>query len=112
MSAEAELQSTSMHASKTNAARPRWYLIPVRVLLVTFLLTLLCFAASLLLGILGLVIAGRLRGIPPNMTTAYRHIALPAAATVAAIVLISASVMEIRHYRQTKALAEIERISR
>ena len=93
------------------ASKPRWYLIPVRVLLVTFLLTLLSFAVSLLLGILGLVIAARLRGLHPNLPTAYRYIALPAAAAVGAIVLISASVMEIRHYRQTKALAEIERIS-
>jgi len=98
-----------MPATNTPAARPRWYLIPVRVLLVTFLLTLLSFAVSLLLGILGLVISARLRGIPPNMPAAYRHVALPAAATVAAIVFISASVMEIRHYRQSKVLAEIER---
>ena len=87
-------------------------MIPVRVLLVTFLLTLLVFAVSLLLGILGLVIAARLRGFHPNMTTAYRYIALPRAATVGAVVLIAATVIEIRHYRQTKALAEIERISR
>jgi hypothetical protein len=45
------------------------------------------------------------------MTAAYRHIALPAAATISAIVLSSASVIEVRHYRQNKALAEIERIS-
>jgi|SRR5579863_1505152 len=101
-----------MPAAQTPANKPRWYFIPVRVLLVTFLLTLLAFAVSLLLGILGLALTSRLRGIPPNMTTAYRHIALPAVATIAVIVLISASVMEIRHYRQTKALAEIERISR
>jgi len=92
--------------------KPAWYLIPVRVLLVTFLLTLLSFAVSLLLGILGLVIAARLQGIHPNMTTAYRHIALPTAAVVSAIVLISASAIEIRRYHQGKALLEIERISR
>jgi hypothetical protein len=100
-----------MSASNKPATKPGWYLIPMRVLLVTFLLTLLAFAVSLLLGILGLVIAARVRGFHPNMTTAYRHIALPAAAIVGAIVLISASVIEIRRYRQTKALAEIERIS-
>jgi hypothetical protein len=100
-----------MPPSKQTASKPRWYLIPVRILLVTFLLTLLSFAVSLLLGILGLVLAARLRGLHPNLPTAYRYIALPAAAAVGAIVLISASVLEIRHYRQTKALAEIERIS-
>ena len=101
-----------MPATQTHAVKPRWFVIPVRVLIITFLLTLLSFAVSLLLGIVGLMISARLRGFHPNMTTAYRHIAFPAAGTVAAIVLISASVMEIRHYRQSKALAEIERISR
>ena len=100
-----------MVASSELVAKPRWHLIPVRVLLVTFLLTLLVFAISLLLGILGVVIAARLRGLHPNMSIAYRYIALPIAAIAAAIVLISSSVMEIRRYRQTKALAEIERIS-
>jgi hypothetical protein len=46
------------------------------------------------------------------MTTAYRHIALPTAAAATAIILISTSAIEIRRYRQTKTLAEIERISR
>jgi hypothetical protein len=94
-----------------SARKLGWYLIPVRILLATFLLTLLSFAVSLLLGILGLLIAARLRGLPPNLTAAYRYIAVPAAATVGIIVLISASVIEVRHYRQTQALAEIERIS-
>jgi len=100
-----------MSPGKSLVTKPRWYLIPVRVLLVTFLLTLLVFAVSLLLGILGLVIAARFRGFHPNMTTAYRHIALPLAATAAVVVSIAATVIEIRHYRQNKALAEIERIS-
>ena len=100
-----------MPPSKSLAGKPRWYLIPIRVLLVTFLLILLAFAVSLLLGILGLVIAARWRGVHPNMTIAYRHIALPATAVVCVIVLIASSVIEIRQYRQTKALAEIERIS-
>jgi len=100
-----------MSPSKTLAAKPRWYLIPVRVLLVTFLLTLLGFALSLLLGILGLAIAAGGRGLNPDMTAAYRHFALPSAAVIGVIVLIAASVIEIRHYRQAKALAGIERIS-
>jgi hypothetical protein len=97
---------------KKAASKPGWFFIPVRVLLVTFLLTLLSFAVSLLLGILALVIVARLQGLHPNMTTAYRHIALPIAAGASVLALIAASVMEVRRYRQTKALAEIERISR
>jgi hypothetical protein len=60
--------------------QPRWYLIPARVLLVTFLLTALSFAISLLL-------------------------------TVGVIVLVTIVSMEIRHYRQAKVLADIERAS-
>ena len=93
-------------------AQPRWYLIPARVLPVTFLVTLLSFAVSLLLGIVGTVILSHMRGVYPNMTLAYRHIALPAAASVAVIVFIAATVIEIRNYRQTKALAGIVRASR
>ena len=101
-----------MPPNKNPAQEPHWYVIPARILLITFLMTLLSFAVSLLLGIVGIVITARLRGLHPNLTIAYRHIAFPVAAAVGAIALVSTSVMEIRHYRQTKALAEIEHISR
>src|SRR5262245_54830785 len=91
--------------------QPRWYMIPIRVLLVTFIVTLLSFAVSLFLGISGVVLAAKLRGVHPNMTIAYRHIALPAAATVAGIVVVSAVFMELRHYRQARTLHRIERAS-
>ena len=100
-----------MSPAKTPARQPRWFWIPVRVLLVTFLLTLLSFAVSLLLGILGLTAGAKLRGTPANMAIAYRHLAVPAAAMVGAVVLVSAIAMEVRHFRQAKALAEIERVS-
>jgi len=87
---------------------PRWYLIPVRVLLVTFVVSLLSFAVSLLLGICGVELAAKLHGIPPDLRIAYRLIAAPAAGVVAAIVLISASFMEVRHYRRLKVLQRIE----
>jgi amino acid transporter len=87
--------------------KQRWYLIPVRIVLVTFIVTLLSFAVSLLLGIFGVLLAAKLRGVHPNMTLAYRDVALPVAGIVAAIVLVSATVMEVRHYRQTKALGNI-----
>jgi uncharacterized membrane protein YfcA len=100
-----------MPSTATPVRPPRWYLIPIRVLLVTFIVTLLSFAVSLLLGIGGTVVAAKLRGIHPDMTFAYRHVALPVAATVAAIVLVSACFMEARHYRQAKTLSQIERVS-
>ena len=85
-------------------------MIPFRVLLVTFLLTLLAFAVSLLLGIVGVVVGARLRAGTPNMQVAYRDVAAPVAATVFAIVLVSSIFMEVRNYRQAKTLAGIEKI--
>jgi|ERR1700690_699157 len=96
---------------QTSARPPRWYLIPVRVALATFIVTLISFAVSLLLGILGTLLAAKLRGISPDMTFAYRHVALPVAGMVAAIVLVSAIFMEVRHYRRSRVLAQIERAS-
>jgi hypothetical protein len=89
---------------------PRWYAIPVRVLLVTFIGTLLSFAVSLLLGIIGTVAVSALRGVHPDMTVAYRQIALPAAVVAGSIIFILVLTMEIRHYRQSKTLAAIERM--
>jgi hypothetical protein len=88
----------------------RWYAIPARVLLVTFIGTLLSFAVSLLLGILGTVIVSAVRHVPPNMTVAYREVALPAAVVAGGIIFVLALAMEIRHYRQSKTLAAIERM--
>jgi len=90
---------------------PRWYTIPIRVGLITFISTLLCFAVTLLFAILGTVITARLRGVHPDMRIAYHYIALPVAAVAGSIILVLALVMEIRHYRQTKTLASIERLS-
>ena len=90
---------------------PRWFYIPVRVFLVTFLLTLLFFAVSLMLGILGTVIAAWRRGLRPNMTNAYWHVAAPVAAVAGAIVLVSMIVLEVRRYRREKALTAIARSS-
>jgi hypothetical protein len=90
---------------------PHWYGVPVRVALLTFLGTLITFAVSLLLAILGTVIVAVMRGVHPDMRIAYRHIALPVALAAGGIIFLVALVMEIRHYRQAKTLTAIERIS-
>jgi hypothetical protein len=89
-----------MPASKSPAWTPRWFMIPVRVVLVTLLLSLLTFAVTLLLGILGIVLGARARGVHPDMAVAYKRIALPSAGVVGAVVLISSIFMEFRHYRE------------
>ena len=90
---------------------PRWYGIPMRVFAVTFIGTLLSFAVSLLLAIVGTVVASALRGIHPDLRIAYRFIALPMALVAGAIIFVLSVAMEIRHYRQTKTLSAIERLS-
>jgi len=89
---------------------PHWYGSAVRVLLVTFIGTLLCFALGLLLAILGLMTVSALRGVHPDMRIAYRMIALPGALVAGGIIFVLALMMEIRHYRQTKTLSAIERL--
>jgi hypothetical protein len=91
-----------MSPANAPSAKLRWFWIPLRVLLVTFLLTLLAFAVCLLLGILGLVISAWLRGVHPNMAIAYRQFAFPAAAIAAVIALIAAIAMEFRYARTTQ----------
>ena len=93
------------------AKSPRWFWIPLRVLLVTFLLTLLCFAVSLFLGILGILLHAWVSGSHPNMAAAYRHFAAPVAGVAAFVALVLTVILEIRNYRQERALAEIERAS-
>ncbi len=77
----------------------------------TFLFTLLSFAVALLLSILGTVVYSHVKHVAPNLTFAYRHIAFPFAITVGAIVLVVSFGMEVRNYRQRKALEAIERVS-
>jgi hypothetical protein len=89
--------------------RPRWIGVPVRALAVTFLFTLLSFAVALLLSILGAVVYSQVEHVAPNLPFAYRHVAFPAALTVGTIVLIVMLVIEVRSYRQRRALDAIER---
>jgi TRAP-type C4-dicarboxylate transport system permease small subunit len=97
--------------AKSESGGPRWIGIPVRALAVTFLLTLLSFAVALLVSILGTIVYSQVKHVAPDLPFAYRHIAFPFAITVGAVVLIVSLVMEIRNYRQRKALAAIERAS-
>ncbi len=89
--------------------KPRWIAIPFRVLAMTVLITLLSFAVALLLSILGTVVYSEIEHVAPNLPFAYRHIAFPFAISVGVIVLALSLAMEIRHYRQRKTLAGIER---
>lgn len=98
-------------AKSSNSDAPRWIGIPARVLAMTFLLTVLSFAVALLLSIMGTVVYSQVKHVAPNLRFAYRHIAFPFAICVGVIVFVLLLGMEIRNYRQRKALAGIERVS-
>src|SRR5579872_943042 len=90
-------------------SRSLWYQIPVRVALWTFIGTLISFAVSLFLGIVGVVIVSSIRHVHPNMTLAYRDVAFPTALVAGTVILLLVLRMEIRYTRQTKTLEAIER---
>jgi hypothetical protein len=98
-------------ASKSEARGPSWYGIPVRVLLVTFIGTLLSFSFSLLFGIAGISLYWALYRVHPNMAVAYRRIALPSAILGGSVILVLSLVTEIRRYRRSRALSAIERMN-
>jgi hypothetical protein len=86
-------------------------MIPVRAGLVTFIGTLISFAVTLLLGIIGTVLVSAVRQVHPDMAIAYRDVALPAAVVAGVVIFVLSLIMEIRHYRQSKTLAAIARVS-
>ena len=93
------------------ASGSRWIGIPARIFAMTFLMTLLSFAVALLVSLVGTVVYSRVRHIAPDLPFAYRHIALPCAIAAGAVVLLLSLALEIRDYRQRKALEGIERVS-
>ncbi|HEY1657071.1 MAG TPA: hypothetical protein VGG14_01885 [Candidatus Sulfotelmatobacter sp.] len=91
------------------SSRSSWYQIPVRTALWTFIGTLISFALSLFLGIVGVVIVSAARHVHPNMTLAYRDVAFPTAIVAGTVILLLVLRMEIRYYRQSRTLESIER---
>ena len=83
--------------------KPRLPGVFARALLITFVLTLLAFAVTLLLAIIGFSLFGLLQGHRPDMANAYKYIAAPMAAVTATVILITALITEFRRYRQRLA---------
>ena len=97
-------------AQQKSTRPPRWYAVPVRILLITFIGTLLTFSVILFFSIFGTVIVSALHGAHPDMRIAYRHIALPLGMVAGGIIFVIAIAIEVRHYHQAKALRAIERM--
>ena len=68
------------------------------------------FTVTLFFAIVGSMIIAALQGGRANMTIAYSHIALPLALVAGGIIFLFATALEIRHYRQRKALRALERM--
>jgi uncharacterized BrkB/YihY/UPF0761 family membrane protein len=97
--------------NRKNPSRPpSWYGVPVRILLITFIGTLLSFSVILLFSILGTVIVAALHGVHPDMRIAYRQLALPLGIVAGGIILVVAIAMEVRQYHQAKTLHSLERM--
>ena len=103
--------SKTLLRTKSATRLPTWLGIPVRVLALTFVGTLLSFAVTLLIAILGTATVSLPRRVHPDMRIAYRYIALPMALITALVVGVLATASEIRHFRQSKALQAIARLS-
>jgi hypothetical protein len=96
-------------SSPSISAPPRWYGVLFRAGAITFLGTLLTFAVSLFLSIVGTFLVATVRGRHPNMPFAYRYIAMPVALAAGCILLLGSLIYEIRQFRQSRA--NIERLS-
>jgi TRAP-type C4-dicarboxylate transport system permease small subunit len=76
-----------------------------RVVIITFLATLMSFAVALFFGIVGILLANLTHLGSVNITSAYRHFAFPVAMTVMVIAFISELTLELREGRQTRTAA-------
>jgi hypothetical protein len=70
-------------------AHPPWYVrlvtVSFRTLLLTLLFAMLGMAVGLLVGIIGTVVMAAVHHTQPDMTYAYRHVAIPAALASAGV---------------------------
>ena len=71
----------------------------VRVLFTTLLFTAGGMGTGLLLGIIGTVLYGLIRGHQIDMTNAYRHVAIPLAILLGSVALVGSAVLEVRSRR-------------
>ncbi len=83
--------------------KPNKAMVVVRVIVITVVITALCFAVALFLGIAGIMLVGMIKGGVSDVSLAYRHIAFPTAMVAMAIGFVVTLINEVRHYRRMKA---------
>lgn len=92
-----------MAIQTVSVRKPKVAMVVVRVVVITVLITLICFAVALFLGIAGILVVGMIRGGISDISLAYRHIAFPIAVGAMTIGFVATLVYEIRQYRRKKA---------
>jgi hypothetical protein len=80
-------------------------MLVVRVVVITVLATLLCFCVALFFGIAGIMVIDTIGGGGINLASAYRHVALPIAATALVVAFCAALITETRRYRRARSAA-------
>lgn len=83
--------------------KPNIAVAVVRVVLISALLTLLCFAIALFAGIVGVGVANLIRGGGLSLSLAYRSIAFPVAMIALALSLIGMGVTEAREFKHRRS---------
>jgi len=80
--------------------------IVVRVVLITFVFTLLAFAIGLFCGIITTVLYGMIRHVHPDMSWAYKFVAAPFAALALVVTFFLMLINEIRRARRPLELTQ------
>jgi hypothetical protein len=91
-----------MHAETVLVRKPSAIAMVARIVVLTILSTLFCFAVGLLIGIIGISIANAVRGGGINLTHAYRNIAFPFAMVGLTAMLAALLVWEVPRYRRLR----------
>lgn len=74
--------------------------IALRVLLMTFIFTLMAFAVGLFCGIISTILYGAIQHIRPDMTWAYKYVAAPFGAVGLVVSFTLMLISEIRRARR------------
>ncbi len=98
------MYSTAMAPGKQRSKISIVFTSTMRVLFTTLLFTAAGMGAGLFCGIVGTVIYGVIRGVQVDMSNAYKHVAIPAAAVIGSVAFLGALVMEVRAHRQRTSL--------
>ena len=98
------MYSTAMAPGKQRSKISIVFTSTMRVLFTTLLFTAAGMGAGLFCGIVGTVIYGIIRGGQVDMSNAYKHVAIPAAAVIGSVAFLGALVMEVRAHRQRTSL--------